>query len=537
MQKSQTTEERGQTAGTRRERRGTVALLSSCMERHAGVSAPGDCMRKFVFFFLFCILASAPAHSAEDAVSRAMKLFERRHYNEAIVALRAGLPSVEEGRQGAAYLTLGMIYLKNAELHGELYRESLSVHLDYLKKIVAAQSKDRSRFVDLYMGETLLETGKIAPALTYLEKFAADKNVQEKYRAIARTSIGYCHFLQNDKQKAEEIWESLDASDPEIKVALAAAYSKAGLKDKKPVSLADEGLADLKRSGSAPTIRDIKNIIAVYAATGLSDKGLDLIAHADLKAFSFRESMSRTKIIYFYDMSLLNDLSELYLQAGIASLEKAAQDTKLKETANFYLGEAYALSGSIDQSVKATASFMSSPQMPQQYRDKAAARQAANQYQKGRKVDAIGTWDDLVKKHPADPDLLAEILLECDRLKVNCPATLEKAVASVEAGEGKRFFPLNVAVGKYYLGRKDYAKAVSYFEAGRDKGNKNKIESNDPLMLVSLAEAYYRTKKFSEALEIYFEMSKQFPEVRQIQEALQGVYAMEHKSAGDVKIF
>jgi hypothetical protein len=31
-------------------------------------------------------------------------------------------------------------------------------------------------------------------------------------------------------------------------------------------------------------------------------------------------------------------------------------------------------------------------------------------------------------------------------------------------------------------------------------------------------------------------MSKQFPQVRQIQEAVQGIYAMEQKSAGDVKI-
>mgnify|MGYP003439479998 FL=1 len=86
------------------------------------------------------------------------------------------------------------------------------------------------------------------------------------------------------------------------------------------------------------------------------------------------------------------------------------------------------------------------------------------------------------------------------------------------------------------MAKKDAAKAASYLETGRDKGNKNKIESNDPLMLVSLSDAYYRTKKFSEALEIYFEMSKQFPQVRQIQEALQGIYSMEHKSAGDVKI-
>jgi tetratricopeptide (TPR) repeat protein len=530
-------EDREPTRGKRSQKWGTVDLLTPCIEHHAADSAIGVFMKKFAFSFLLCILTAASAHSADDAASRAMKLFERRHYAEAVVALRADLPSVEQGRQSAAYLTLGMIYLKNAELHRELYRESLSIHLDYLRKIVAAQSKDRSRFVDLYMGEALMETGKITAALTHLEKFAADTSVQQKYRTIAKASIGLGLFLQNDKQKAEETWAGLDTSDPEIKMSLAAMYSKVGLKDKKPVALADEGLADLKKSGSAPTMRDIKNGLTVYATTGLSDKGLDLIKRADLKAFSFRESLGRTKVINFYDPSLLNDLSGLYLQAGIASLEKAAEDAKLRDTANYYLGEAYALSGNIDQSVRATASFISSPQMPQHYRDKAAARQAANQYQKGRQFDAIGTWKDLAMKQPGDPDLLAEILLACDRLKVDCPTIAEKAIASVEAGEGKGFSTLNIAVGRYYLGRKDYAKAVSYIEAGRDKGNKNKIESNDPLMLVSLADAYYRTKKFSEALEIYFEMSKQFPEVRQIQEALQGIYAMEHKSAGDVKIF
>jgi hypothetical protein len=73
-------------------------------------------------------------------------------------------------------------------------------------------------------------------------------------------------------------------------------------------------------------------------------------------------------------------------------------------------------------------------------------------------------------------------------------------------------------------------------EAGRDKSNKNKIEANDPEMLTGLAEAYYRTKKFSEGLEIFFEMSQEFPVVRQIQEAVQGVYSMEQRSAGDVRI-
>jgi tetratricopeptide (TPR) repeat protein len=283
-------------------------------------------------------------------------------------------------------------------------------------------------------------------------------------------------------------------------------------------------------------VRHAADLISTYTSAGLLDKALDAARGADLKAFSYREAMSKTKIITFYDVSLMDALSRLYLQAALTSLEKASQDGALRETAHFYLGEAYALAGSIDQSLRVTASFISSSAMPQQYRDRATARQAANQYRKGRQFDAIGVWDELSRKQPEDPDVLAEILLACGVLRVDCPTVAKKSAASVEAGEGKRYSSLNVALGRYYLGKKDTARALSYLEAGRDKGNKNKIEFNDPVMLVSLASAYYRTKKFSEALEIYFEMSKQFPEVRQIQESLQGIYAMEHKSAGDVKI-
>jgi tetratricopeptide (TPR) repeat protein len=174
--------------------------------------------------------------------------------------------------------------------------------------------------------------------------------------------------------------------------------------------------------------------------------------------------------------------------------------------------------------------------MPQQVRDRAVARQAANHYQRGKQFESIGVWDDLSRKQPENPDLVAEIITACGRLRIDCPKVVQRAEAMAEAGQGKKFAALNIAVGKYYLVKRDHAKALAYLEAGRDKGNKNKIEANDPLMLVDLADVYYQTKKFSEALEIYFEMGKHFPEVRQIQESLQGIYSMEQKSAGDVKI-
>jgi tetratricopeptide (TPR) repeat protein len=241
-------------------------------------------------------------------------------------------------------------------------------------------------------------------------------------------------------------------------------------------------------------------------------------------------------VIHFYDLSLLNDMATLYGRASLACLEQAAVDPKVKDPADFYLGQACGLFGSIEQSSKVIASFMATSQMPQPYKDRIRVWQGANLYARNRQTDAMSMWDELARKQPEDPDLIAEVLLACSRMKVECPKVLQKATALVEAGESKKLSLLNIAIGRYHLSRMDDARAVSYLEAGRDKSNKNKIESNDPAMLVSLADAYYRTKKFSEALEIYFEMSKHFPEVRQIQEAMQGVYAIEHKSAGDVKI-
>jgi tetratricopeptide (TPR) repeat protein len=280
-----------------------------------------------------------------------------------------------------------------------------------------------------------------------------------------------------------------------------------------------------------------RNLLRVYVRAGLTDRGLDLLQQADLRTASYTEVLGKTKAINFYDLSLLADLAAVYGQASLAHLEKAGADARLKATADYYLGEAYADAGSVDLSHQAVGAFLAAAGGPPQYRDRARIRQAANQYLRGRRAEAMGVWDELAQRQPADPDLLAETILACVRVKADCPKIELRAALAAEAGRGRTFSPLNFALGRYHLWKKDYAKALSYMEAGRDKSNKNKIEANDPVLLVSLAEAYSRTKQFSESLEIFFEMSKQFPVVRQIQEALQGIYSIEHKSAGDVKIF
>lgn len=487
------------------------------------------------FLFLSMSLIAGPAHAADDPVQKAMKAYEKHRYEDAGRDLHAALLSLEQSKQSSAQLTLGMIYLRNAEFHRELAQVSAAVNADYLRRLAAERGTSRSRYSDLYLGLALLESGHAIATMQALEKFLAGGD-EPKYNAVATIARGMAALLTGNKQQASDLWNGIKSSDPDVKTELAAAYSRAGLQDKDPVRLCDEALMGVKKSGKAVSPMAVKNCIGVYGRAGVPDKGFDLLQRADLKAYSYRESIGKSKVISFYDVQLLSNLSVFYLHASLAALEKASADQQLKGFASYYLGEAQVLAGNLEQAAKSTAAFLASPQMPPQYRSKAMVRQGAIQHQKGKQSEAIGVWDEMIRKQPGDPELLADILLTCTRLRIDCPRIAQTSAAAVESGDGKRFAILNVGLGRYSLGKKDLGKAVTYLETGRDKGNKNKIESNDPLMLVSLSDAYYRTKKFSEALEIYFEMSKQFPQVRQIQEALQGIYSMEHKSAGDVKI-
>jgi len=447
------------------------------------------------------LLLAASAYPADDPVKRAMALYKMHHYEDAATALRSSLSSVEAASQGTVHLSLGVVYLKNAELHRELYLNSVSVHLDYLEKLAVFGGEARSRMVDLYMGEALLERGNARKAARSLERFMSDKKVQEKYREIGKAKLGLCYHLQGNGQKARDIWKMVNQTDPEVLSELAAAYSKAALVGENPLAMCDRALALAEQSVNGTPIRVIKNALGVHAKAGVVEKGLDLLGLTDLKAFSSEEVLDKNKVLRFYDVALLDNLTRLYGKASIEYLTKATADDRFKNAANYYLGEAYAVLGSFDRSAEVTS-----------------------------------WWNELLQRQPNSPDLFADILSACSRFGVECSEIVTKAVALAKTGGGQKFPSINFALGRYFLGKKDYGKAIAYMEAGRNKGNKNKIEYNDPLMLINLAEAYYQTMRFSEALEIYFAMSKQFPAVRQIQVAMQGVYSMEQKSAGDARI-
>jgi len=480
------------------------------------------------------LLAATTASAADDAVARATRLYEQRHYREAARTLETALPSLDAGRQAVASLTLGIVYLGSAELHRELAQSAAPIQLEYLKALAASRGPGASRLASLYLGQTLLESGRPADAIKVLERFAAEPGVEPGLRAQAMAHLGLAHFLRKDAATARALWNSLEARDPQTKATLAAVYSRAGITEPAPVALADAVLKDI---GERPAALVRQKLIGVYARAGLTAKALALVEQTDLKAPMATEVLGPAKTINFYDPALLGELAALYRHASRVALERAAADARLKGTAEYYLGAAFLESGDAERALQATRAFLAVPGAPPAYRNRARVREATARSLLARRADDGSVWAEVAPDTVADPELLADIVAACVRYRLQCAAIEPRAVRAAEAGERRKMAALNFALGTYHLRKGDVPRAVAYLESARDKTNKNRIEANDPLLLVTLAEAYYQSTQFSESLEIYFEMSRQFPVVRGLQETLQGVYAMTHKSAGDVKIF
>ena len=473
-----------------------------------------------------------PAWGADDPVNAATKLYEKRRYEQAARMLEGVKDIAPQGQ-----LVLGMIYLRNADLHEVLARTAAAAELDYLDKLLKASAEGHSRYARLYLAEALLARGNAREAARHFEQVRADPAIETRYRAIASIGLGSALWTQRDAVRARGLWSGAAGADgaAEITLARAAAQARARAVDVKSLRRVADGAGNAREL--SPRAR--RYLIEIYLAAGVPDEALAVAQAADLGMASyvegFKVAKGTAKSISFYDLALLTDLAQLYRELARRQLEQAAADARMKPSAEYYLAEALNALGANDEALAFVQAFLARPQAPAQYRERARARQALIAYRQGRGAEAESTWTAMAGSS-SDPEVLADIVLGCADAQAQCAKVLARVGQVIEAGDARRYRRLNFALGSYYLRQKDYARAIAYMEAGRDKSNKNKIEANDPEMLAGLAEAYYRIKKFSEGLEIFFEMSQEFPVVRQIQEAVQGVYSMEQRSAGDVRI-
>ena len=202
--------------------------------------------RRILFAALPALISGAVA--AQDVSAQAMKLYEKHLYEDASRLLRPQLAAMDSQSLPSVQLSLGMIHLRSAELYFELQRNALVIEADYLRKLASQKGADASRYVDFYLGRTLVEDAKYAEGAKHLQRFLLNAGLAPDFIADGKVELGIALWGQRQAEKANALWRAVPSTQPEAKASLAAAYALTGAQDQRPVQMADAALADASKS-------------------------------------------------------------------------------------------------------------------------------------------------------------------------------------------------------------------------------------------------------------------------------------------------
>jgi hypothetical protein len=357
-----------------------------------------------------------------------MKLYEKRRYEQAARLLES---AKDAGAQ--AQLVLGMVYLRNASLHEAFARAAAAAQLDYLDKLVKVSGEGRSRYARLYLAEALAASGDAREAARHFARFRADPGVDSLHRAIAGIGLG----------------AAVKSDALEVRLA-----SAARVRDVKKL----KNVADAAAVEKSLSPRARRYLMEIYLAAGEPERALAVARATDLGAASyveqFKADKGTAKSIAFYDLALLGDLVQLYRELARRRLEQAAADPRIKPTAEYYLAEALASLGALDQAAAMARSFAARADAPAAYRERSRAQLGLISYLQGEKEQAEGTWTGMAQKS-TDAEVLAAVVFGCAAVAAQCTKAMARAGQVAEAGSLQRNQRLNFALGAYWLRRHD----------------------------------------------------------------------------------
>ena len=472
------------------------------------------------------------ASALGEVDQKAAQLIMLHRYQSAIEQLT---PTLNDSGNEQSKLLMGTVFYKSAELHQELAAASIKIIPQYLGKLGQEKGKQRSQYVDLFLGIALLEQDKIKAALEKFKRVLTAKKVSVKYFDIAKAYQSLALYKKGDVAKAKSTLKKIKSAEPEVQAVLAGIYHRMGLSEYKPAAMMDKIVAQFNATAVTPLV--LENALTIYATRDSFTKGLQLIKRDSVSSPIYVEQIGADKSLAFYSLVLPRHIANIHYFASLHYLEQSRKSSAFRGIADYYLAAAYLTFGELSKAGAAVAEARNGGSLATAYDNRAEIMQAVLRHAASKKPAEKKQIVEVGRRYKGKPELMAVLLLHCADMSLNCESVLDDAKSTAERSQSERFRGLHSALGFYYLQQGDSALALSYMETGRDKSMKNKMETNDPLMLVRLAQLYLAEKSFSENLEIYFELGKEYPVVRQIQEAVQGVYGMEFRSAGDVKIF
>jgi hypothetical protein len=461
-----------------------------------------------------------PSRAAvKPGLEGAQELFRQNRWEEARAHVRGQWSALPEKDRGVATFLVGRSYVREAEFYRGLRRFGAEIGLAYLDELGSAKANRGVAWIPLFKGFYQAEAEQYAEAEHALAAPGLAP-LPAEWRASARYRRAVALHRQGRVQEAAAVLKD--------------ATAEARLARLLTGGPAEPGPAAPKESGREKALR-----AAVLFRAGQAAEAEALVTGLNIDLPDVEDKSDPKKLFRFHDPLVATAWERIaWERAAVALKPLAAGGTgPEKALAAYYAGLSLFQLGATEEA----AGLL---------RDAATSAGAETQ-PSARLLLTAASWKG---RTPAAPELAQawestqaqpDAALLWDELRRPELAKLEPFAAKLEARlqgllPSSSDRPSGALVGRWGLSRLRHGDEpgalVATLSEYRDKSNKNKLEWNDPLLLLALSLANYRNQEYAQALETLFELSKTFPGLRAVQWNLQGIYAARQKAGGEIRI-
>lgn len=464
--------------------------------------------------------ASGATAAVKPGLEGAQELYRQNRWADAREHLHKGWDRIPEKDRSAAAFLIGRSLIREAEFYRALHVWAADVGCDYLAELSSAKIGKPSRWAPLFTALSQLEAGKFSQAERGLAGAGAPSPpwgaVESLRRGVALSRLG----------RASEAAGLLTARGA---VAAESAFWQRTLRGAAALPPQDPG-----------SVRERLCAACVLFRAKRPRDAEALLAGIDLDAPDVEEKPDAKKVLRFYD-PLIPALWEriCWERAAMALAPLAAGQGTESSLAGSYLGRCLVRLGAEQEASAVLVKALADPALPPELRGADKVLQAVASWKSSPLTEAAvqTLWEET--KTQSECVLLWAELAAVDLARTQTLSSqLVGAVHDLPQGLDLR--QNGAVLGAWGLLRlrssADVTPILVALEDARDKSNKNKLEWNDPLLLLALSAAHARNTEYAQGLETLFELSKTFSGLRAVQWNLQGIYAARQKAGGEARI-
>ena len=483
------------------------------------------------------LLFALQAFAIPKEIENALKLNRINHFDEALQVIEEALEQGKINPDITSAYTIGRILYRKGELYREMSQITVLAQIAHLEQI-RDREKTLTDELKLYLGIGYFYGGRYADTAAILNQVIKSTDIDAPLRSLAVVYLGSSYYRTGEREKAQEFWKQVGQNHGYALATLGFMYAYLGINPSAAESTVQRAL-----NRAEPIYRNSIEVYHAYAtmASGRFTDAYNAIAEVVLDRPIFFYKPDEVTEIRFYDLAVLDAYSRIIFGESIKNLEPvvSASSGELASFASYYVSQMYLYLEDYEQCLEFASKAQKLSVSSSLTMIRAVSCESAAYYLSGKERKGHRLIEREIEKIYGKPTFLLEMM----RVLITSGVAFE-TVEDVISGAESHIFDVQwdrtrrdmALLGELAFFSGDYTSALYYLEQARDKGNKNKIETNDPTFLLKLSYVYYHRDNFSESLEVLFSLGKSFSGVRPLQDSVQSVYSYKQRGSGETII-